>query len=270
MEKVEKKAKPAEEEASAEATTERDDVRAAAEAEKSAESESVEAAEAEEKIKAADVEISTETLDAEDKDTAAAPKLHVTCTAGVERQLQVLLPDRPLDLQFSVTDSHTLNAEQIPEPLKRYLDDLNAFISAGGDRTRPITPVMVKHNGRTYVVHSSQSVGRSTVPLTHRVFSTDSVEVSASDAPTTPASATESTPTATKERVLDLEGGERTNVCRVEVPIGESDAEWEEFLRTCDRLTCPALPEQAPKAKLDFATPAAMEEGEVKEGEGRS
>lgn len=127
---------------------------------------------------------------------------------------------------------------------------------------------MVKHDGRTYVVHSSQSVGRSTVPLTHRVFSTDSVEASASDASTTPASATESTPTATKERVLDLEGGERTNICRVEVPIGESDAQWEEFLRTCDRLTCPALPEQAPKAKLDFAAPAATEDGEARDAEG--
>ena len=127
---------------------------------------------------------------------------------------------------------------------------------------------MVQHDGRTYVVHSSQSVGRSTVPLTHRVFSTDSVEASTTTAETS--AGPMSAPTATKERVLDLEGGERTNVCRVEVPVTESDAQWEEFLRTCDRLTCPALPEQAPKAKLDFAAPAAMEEGEVKEGEERS
>ncbi|KAL1693073.1 hypothetical protein GGG16DRAFT_123590 [Schizophyllum commune] len=269
MEKVEKKAKPAqEEEASAEATIEGERGRAAAEAEKSAETESVEATEAEETTKAADDEASTETLDAEVKDTAPAPKLHVTCTAGVERQVQVLLPDRPLDLQFSVTDSRTLDTEQIPDPLKRYLDDLNAFISEGGDRTRPITPVMVKHDGRTYVVHSSQSVGRSTVPLTHRVFSTDSVEPSATTAETS--AGHKPAPTATKERVLDLEGGERTNVCRIEVPVTEPDAEWEDFLRTCDRLTCPALPEQAPKAKLDFAAPAAMEEGEVKEGEERS
>ena len=35
--------------------------------------------------------------------------------------------DSPLDLQFSVSDSRTLSAEQIPEPLKRYLDDLNAL-----------------------------------------------------------------------------------------------------------------------------------------------
>ena len=195
--------------------------------------------------------------------------------------------DSPLDLQFSVTDSRALDTDQVPAPLQRYLDDLNGLyvhraiqparrnvltsllsISEGGDRTRPITPVMVKHDGRTYVVHSSQSVGRSTVPLTHRVFSTDSAPTSASDASTTPAAATESTPTATKERVLDLEGGERTNVCRVEVPVTESDAQWEEFLRTCDRLTCPALPEQAPKAKLDFAAPSAMEEAEGKEREG--
>lgn len=127
---------------------------------------------------------------------------------------------------------------------------------------------MFKHDGRTYVVHSSQSVGRSTVPLTHRVFSTDSVEASTTTAETS--AGHEPAPTATKERVLDLEGGERTNVCRIEVPVGESDAEWEEFLRTCDRLTCPALPEQAPKAKLEFAAPSAMEEGEVKEGEERS
>ena len=35
--------------------------------------------------------------------------------------------DSPLDLQFSVTDSRTLNAEQIPAPVQRYLDDLNAL-----------------------------------------------------------------------------------------------------------------------------------------------
>ncbi|KAL1674573.1 hypothetical protein EV122DRAFT_293353 [Schizophyllum commune] len=259
MEKAEpvKKAGPeAVEDVDPEATTKGEDV------EESSEVAGIEATEAE------DVENSNEANKTEVDDAAPTPKLHVTCTVGVERQLQVLLPDRPLDLQFSVTDSHTLKAEQIPEPLKRYLDDLNAFISEGGDRTRPITPVMVKHDGRTYVVHSSQSVGRSTVPLTHRVFSTDSVEASTTTAETS--AGHEPAPTATKERVLDLEGGERTNVCRIEVPVGESDAEWEEFLRTCDRLTCPALPEQAPKAKLEFAASSAMEEGEVKEGEERS
>ncbi|KAL1749082.1 hypothetical protein HDZ31DRAFT_16092, partial [Schizophyllum fasciatum] len=171
---------------------------------------------------------------------AAPAKLHVKCTAGVERQLQVLLPDRPLDLQFSITDSRELNSEQIPDLLKRYLDDLHAFITEGGDRTRPITPLMVQHAGRTYVVHASQSVGRSTVPVTHRVFSTDGPTV---DPPVL----------ATKERVLDLEGGERTSVCRVEAPLGKTEEEWEAFLRTCDRLTCPALPEEAPKPTLDFA-----------------
>ena len=95
MEKSEKKAKPAQEgKASDEATIGGEGVRAAAEAEKPAETESVEATEAEETTKAADAEASTETLDAEVKDIAPAPKLHVTCTAGVERQLQVLLPDR--------------------------------------------------------------------------------------------------------------------------------------------------------------------------------
>ncbi|KAL1707077.1 hypothetical protein EV121DRAFT_278297 [Schizophyllum commune] len=261
MEKVEpvKKAGPEaveKESVDAEAAAEVEDV------DKSSEVEGTEATEAE------DVENSNEANDTEVDDAAPTPKLHVTCTVGVERQLQVLLPDRPLDLQFSVTDSRALDTDQVPAPLQRYLDDLNAFISEGGDRTRPITPVMVKHDGRTYVVHSSQSVGRSTVPLTHRVFSTDSVEPSATTAETS--TGHEPAPTATKERVLDLEGGERTNVCRIEVPVGESDAEWEEFLRTCDRLTCPALPEQAPKAKLDFAAPAAMENGEVKEEEERS
>uniref|UniRef100_D8PKQ8 Expressed protein n=1 Tax=Schizophyllum commune (strain H4-8 / FGSC 9210) TaxID=578458 RepID=D8PKQ8_SCHCM len=226
-----------------------------------------------EATEAEDAKAREEAKEAEVGEAPPAPKLHVACTVGVERQLQVLLPDRPLDLQFSVTDSRTLDTEHIPGPLKRYLDDLNAFISEGGDRTRPITPVMVKHDGRTYVVHSSQSVGRSTVPLTHRVFSTDTIHASALEEPASASegapSGIKDTPTATKERVLDLEGGERTNICRVEVPVGESDAEWETFLRTCDRLTCPALPEQAPKAKLDFAG-SSVTDGAGKEAEGES
>ncbi|KAL1720889.1 hypothetical protein EV715DRAFT_271565 [Schizophyllum commune] len=266
MEKSEpvKKAKPdAVEKESAEQDTQTPIVKEGAEA---TEAETIEATEAENlqvnETKAKDTVVE----EVEVEDVAPAPKLHVTCTVGVERQLQVLLPDRPLDLQFSVTDSRALDTDQVPAPLQHYLDDLDAFISEGGDRTRPITPVMVKHDGRTYVVYSSQSVGRSTVPLTHRVFSTDSVEPSATTAETS--AGHKPAPTATKERVLDLEGGERTNVCRVETHVGESDAEWEDFLRTCDRLTCPALPEQAPKAKLNFAAPSAMEGGEGKEREG--
>ena len=37
------------------------------------------------------------------------------------------MPHSPLDLQFSVTDSRALDNDQVPAPLQRYLDDLNAL-----------------------------------------------------------------------------------------------------------------------------------------------
>ena len=87
MEKVQpaKKAEPEaveKESVDAEAAAEVEDV------DKSSEVEGTEATEAE------DVENSNETINTEVDDAAPTPKLHVTCTVGVERQLQVLLPDR--------------------------------------------------------------------------------------------------------------------------------------------------------------------------------
>ncbi|TRM65678.1 hypothetical protein BD626DRAFT_427196 [Schizophyllum amplum] len=173
----------------------------------------------------------------EDGETAAPPnKLSVSCTSGVERQLPIMLPDRPLDIRFSVADSRNLSTEQLPKELQHYLADLNAFIFEGGDRQRPITPLIVQHEGRAYVVHSSQSVGRSVVPITHRVFTSDDPK--------------DTDTCATKERVLDLEGAERANVCRVEVARWDEDEEWEMFLRTCDRLTCPPMPQPLAGRKL--------------------
>ena len=60
---------------------------------KSPQGEGLEATEAEdaEATKAQDVEAAKEV---EAENAAPVPKLHVTCTVGVERQLQVLLPDR--------------------------------------------------------------------------------------------------------------------------------------------------------------------------------
>ncbi|KAJ7837507.1 hypothetical protein B0H14DRAFT_1095576 [Mycena olivaceomarginata] len=90
---------------------------------------------------------------------------HPTCWVGQKVDLDIMMPDRPADVRFSIFDSNVLGADQWPTSLAEYVSNLRAFLLyQERDASQPETPLTVVHNDVTYVLHSSSTVRRNVQP----------------------------------------------------------------------------------------------------------
>ncbi|RDX50400.1 hypothetical protein OH76DRAFT_1380349 [Lentinus brumalis] len=150
------------------------------------------------------------------------------CTAGVEADVNVLMPDRPMDLQLTMSCSADLPESQQPLALQKYSEDLSAFLSGSESHPeQPTPPLTIEHDGATYLLHSNGSVRQSVevVSATGRPALRDVAYDS------------EKLTRALCESSLDLESNQKSMCCQVFCEDPSSEESWKRFLTDCDRLS---------------------------------
>ncbi|KAH8988925.1 hypothetical protein EDB92DRAFT_1800007 [Lactarius akahatsu] len=110
--------------------------------------------------------------------------------SGTSANVDLLMPDRYMDLRFNVSDMSPLPSTQQPGELVNYLDGLQKLC----DVTQPVPPLVVSHDDHEYVLATNASVRQSAESLS----SVPSKDI-----------------TVTSESMLDLENGYSTAVCTV-------------------------------------------------------
>ncbi|KAH8998916.1 hypothetical protein EDB86DRAFT_2802958 [Lactarius hatsudake] len=136
---------------------------------------------------------------------------------GTSANVDLLMPDRYMDLRFNVSDISPLPSTQQPGELMNYLDGLQKFLTCSDpDVMQPVPPLVVSHDDHEYVLATNASVRQSAESLS----SVPSKDI-----------------TVTSESMLDLESGYSTAVCMVSSDNLDSPQTWDAFLDKCDRLT---------------------------------
>jgi hypothetical protein len=137
--------------------------------------------------------------------------------SGTSANVDLLMPDRYMDLRINIMDMSSLPSSQQPGELTKYLDGLQKFLTCSDtDVAQPVPPLVVSHDGHEYVLATNASVRQSAETLS----SVPSKDI-----------------TVTSESMLDLESGYSSAVCAVSSDTLDSPQAWDTFLDKCDRLT---------------------------------
>ncbi|KAI0652194.1 hypothetical protein C8Q79DRAFT_1114986 [Trametes meyenii] len=152
----------------------------------------------------------------------------VHCWTGVEADVNLMIPDRPMDLQLTARRAAALPDSQQPAELQRYVAELRAYLQGAEDQPeQPSPPLLLHFGGERYILHSNASVkqGEEEVCETGRPtlkqLEWEKLELTH----------------ALCESTLDLETNQRSIHCEVTCGDVTSDEAWARFLRDCDRLS---------------------------------
>ncbi|KAI0756684.1 hypothetical protein C8Q80DRAFT_1129927 [Daedaleopsis nitida] len=150
------------------------------------------------------------------------------CSTGIQAELNLMMPDRPMDIQFSVTDVAEVSEGEEPPELTEYTRKLRAFLEGSPtQQEQPTPPFLIDYCEKWYLLGSNvsarQSIERVTASGLQPVH--DLIDKSAN--------ATH----ALCESSLDLESNQRSMHCQVAYADVSSDNSWKLFLRDCDRLS---------------------------------
>ncbi|KAF9263456.1 hypothetical protein L218DRAFT_959007 [Marasmius fiardii PR-910] len=139
------------------------------------------------------------------------------CSLGSESVIDVMLPDRPMDIRFSASEFRAVEAADWPRELTAYADAVTSFLNFTDTQAQqPDTPLTVQYGEETFMLRSSSNV-RQNQELIH-IPRTDPIN-------------------AVTESTLDLEANQKTALCQLTCRDIFSDDEWREFLRACDHLS---------------------------------
>ncbi|KAG6889198.1 hypothetical protein C0995_002913 [Termitomyces sp. Mi166 len=121
-----------------------------------------------------------------------------TCWAESSRHLDLMLPDRPMDIRFSVSTNHIIARQDWPANLTNYYHGFRSFLTTS-ERTigRPEIPLTLTKDGVDYQLSQSSTVRQTLDP-----------NLSISLLP-------ESSPHLVVESILELENNERSRLCQV-------------------------------------------------------
>ncbi|KAF7339380.1 hypothetical protein MSAN_02151900 [Mycena sanguinolenta] len=162
----------------------------------------------------------------ENFELGARESISSTCWVGRKVELDVMMPDRPADIQFSFFDSTILADDLWPASLAEYISNLRSFLLyQDRDASQPETPLTVTHEGTTYVLHSSSTVRQNM----ESVVESETIRI-----------LTEST--------VDLEGDQKSTSCEVICDDIVSEASWKMFLQQCDSLSTTPTTKQSTHA----------------------
>ncbi|PFH54572.1 hypothetical protein AMATHDRAFT_131 [Amanita thiersii Skay4041] len=141
------------------------------------------------------------------------------CRVGTQKLVDLIMPDRMMDIRFSIFDDTEVSKEQWPRELCSYEESISELSSSNLDILRADLPLILSHNGVTYALQSSTLIRQSidTVPG--------------------PGDSSLGGPRITSESVLDLNSNQRYMECQVACDDPGSDASWEQFLYECDWMT---------------------------------
>lgn len=152
---------------------------------------------------------------------------------GIQRKVDVMLPDRFMDVRFTVTDSAPVQGEQWPSELQAYQGELLKFVNGDENATQPDPPLILRHDGMEFVLHDTSSIRQSmeSPPLDEHSPGTGAKIVT--------------------ESVLDLENNQKVTQCEVTCS-GDSPDAWLHFLDVCNILSSSSY-----KRRIDSAITAA-------------
>ncbi|KAI1793876.1 hypothetical protein LXA43DRAFT_998751 [Ganoderma leucocontextum] len=151
----------------------------------------------------------------------------VRCWTGVQAGVNVMMPDRPMDLQFTVDSPADLSASQQPPELREYLRELEAFLGGSESQSdQPSPPLQLRHEGASYLLHTNASVRQSEEAITGSRVPGQSLP--ADEVPLT---------RALCESILDLESNQKTMRCEIACRNVASEETWQRFLEDCDKLS---------------------------------
>ncbi|KAL4064925.1 hypothetical protein V8B97DRAFT_2010607 [Scleroderma yunnanense] len=160
------------------------------------------------------------------------------CRIGKETIINLMIPDRPMDLQFSVFDYHQVSEQQLPQ-LSDYHIRLREFTTSGeGSHVQPYPPPNFDFQGHTYYLYDTWSLQQTTQHITVSTSSRDD-------------SVQQRIP-VTYEKVLDLEGGQQLQQCKVHLD-SSSDMNWKIFLAACDQLSVASAQSRSQEAKIEYS-----------------
>ncbi|KAI0931918.1 hypothetical protein AcV5_004709 [Taiwanofungus camphoratus] len=146
------------------------------------------------------------------------------CWMGVETTVDLLIPDRPMDIRFSALNSSVLQTGKEPSELRTYVAGLGAFLN--DDATQPDPPLMFHHGDDTFILHTSASVRQSTEHIDIPGSSTHDEQDNMS-----------SFIKVITESILDLESDQKSTHCEIFCDNHASEGSWKRFLSECDKLT---------------------------------
>ncbi|KAJ3879080.1 hypothetical protein F5051DRAFT_326654 [Lentinula edodes] len=165
-------------------------------------------------------------------------RLDHMCRIGNQFIVDLMLPDRPMDIRFSVFDSSVLPQKLWPTELQKYFEDLSFFFYDGeSNASPPNAPVTMLLNDVEYRLRSSVSV-RQTQADTHAPQSEISI------------------PTIS-ESILDLEVDDKSTVCQINCHAPSTDEDWRAFLKGCDFMSAMRIPTSG-KTFIDAETDIAL------------
>ncbi|KDQ63655.1 hypothetical protein JAAARDRAFT_169728 [Jaapia argillacea MUCL 33604] len=164
----------------------------------------------------------------EPADNNYIPQSNIRCWIGTEAALDLMMPDRPVDMRLVITDSLPLLPGQEPLELRQYMSDLQAYLEYRHfEANQPIPPVDLELNGDRYMLDTSSSVRQSA----------ELVSISRSELLMSGNASGDSPIQVVTESSLDLESSQKSTSCQVVCPSLTSDEDWRGFLRDCDRLS---------------------------------
>ncbi|KAF8225081.1 hypothetical protein L208DRAFT_1409162 [Tricholoma matsutake] len=142
------------------------------------------------------------------------------CSVGPEAHLNLMIPDRSMDIRFSLFNYLSLSQDKWPQGLQNYFRDLQAFLSVVEGSSQPDAPLILEHQDVTYVLQSNSSIRQSSELV--------STTVSGLDAHTHFHTISESS--------LDLESSQKSIICQVICEDATSDVAWTSFFNNCEDL----------------------------------
>jgi hypothetical protein len=139
--------------------------------------------------------------------------------SGSSINLDILMPDRLMDLRFTISDMNPLTFDRLPGEILNYLNDLENFLTSSDlEVAQPAPPLHISYDNHKYVLVTNASVRQS--------MESSSYDPSSGIA-------------VTSESTLDLERGHQSAVCVSKVSSDNLDSpqEWDAFLQSCDQMT---------------------------------
>ncbi|KAH7107131.1 hypothetical protein BKA62DRAFT_825685 [Auriculariales sp. MPI-PUGE-AT-0066] len=145
----------------------------------------------------------------------------IECRVGEETTVDILMPDRPMDIRFNVFDYVPKKIDEAPNELSEYASTLKEYF-ANPEVTQPNPPLHVTYDGTTYTLDTSSSVRRSVEefmpPAGHEWGIPEPTQ-------------------AITESTIDFEGSQRATNCQIVCADTKTERGWITFLKHCDRLT---------------------------------
>ncbi|KAF7320445.1 hypothetical protein MKEN_00829400 [Mycena kentingensis (nom. inval.)] len=139
----------------------------------------------------------------------------IQCAAGRVVDFDVLMPDRPFDIRFSVLETAPVVEDGRPTLINDYLHKLNAFLGfEDPDAVQPDPPITLDFDGTTYLLQACLNVRQKAEPGDDSALQTIT------------------------ESAVDSEGEQKSASCEV-IHTGSpmNDSAWRSFLSACDAMS---------------------------------